>query len=818
MPPSPQSQPVPNNAPWGLPLQLIGLLIAGALVGLGLILWIAANWQEFGKVGRFALVAAVIVSAAALGIISSRIRVPAALLGVFAIGGLFALFGQTYQSSANAYELFAIWAAVALPWVIVVRHDAVWALWVVVAFTALPLWIGSQGPFFAPNAWIVLPAWAIAIAISMLLSPWSRLQQWIGTTHWAFRLAVVLALGLIVSHALPAIISRGDSILGWIGFAAVAAAVAGFVHLLPLNLMLLSAATFGLDVLLICALAKPLMQGSMSQSGLFLSGLISAVVMAGSAVAILKLTASRRDTAATATAEAGPMSTWPVAVLSGLGALLTSLPVIAFLAATFGNDLFRGAATYIAGVVALASAIALMRGAAAISFRQQLAFIGLVIGMLLLSFAVFRDMPAAFAATMMLAVSAGLALVVPARWIAGLLGAISAGFFVVAASKLLGNFTHPANGYALAYLTAAVAGAIGLGATSDFAAGALSRSFAERAHSYVAGWCGGMLIALMAGNPSFLLSQNFGQVGRLINQLVSIDLSPNLVNISAVVVTGLGIAYLVRRAAAWPGLPAYAICGVIAVLSYVRSPIAGAFAIFAVATATGHRALTYLSGFAIIWLIGSFYYWLGWPLIAKAYLLGCLGIALGGIIFASSGGKRPTMALNIDGGATARPTLTITLTLVTVLATAATVGSGIWQNEDIIKNGRRVFVALAPVDPRSLMRGDYMALNFKTPRLPRPSKSQQRFEMPVWAIANINNNSVATIDSFAYKGAQNIVGDIVLRIHVQRRRVVIGTNAFFFQEGQRDKYSKARFGEFRVGRNGKPILIGLADENRLRIE
>ncbi len=817
MPPSPQSQTVPNDAPSDVPLQLIGLLIAGSLVGLGLVLWIAANWQEFGKVGRFTLVAAAIVLAATLGIVSSRARGPAALLGVFAIGGLFALFGQTYQSSANAYELFAIWAAVALPWVIAVRQDAVWSLWVVVAFTALPLWIGAQGPYVAPNAWIVLPAWVIAIAISALLSPWSRLQQWTGTTHWAFRLAVVLALGLIVSHALPAIISSGDSILGWVGFAAVAAAVAGFAQLQPLNLMLLSAATFGLDVLLIFALAKPLLQGSASQSGLFLTGLISAGVMAGSAVAILRLAASKRDTGATATAQPGSMSTWPVAVLSGLGALFTSLPVIAFLAITFGNDLFRGAATYIIGVAVLASAIALMRGAGAISFRQQLAFIGLVIGMLLLSFAVFRDMPAAFAATMMLAVSAGLALVVPARWIAGLLGAISAGFFVVAVSKLLGNLTHPADGYALAYLAAAVAGAIGLGASSDLAASTSSRS-GERVHSYITGWCGGMLVALMAGNPSFLLSQNFNRVGRLMNQSVSIDFSPNLVNISAVVVTGLGIAYLIGRATVWRGLPAYAICSVTAVLSFVRSPIAGAFAIFAVAAATGHRALTYLSGFAIVWLIGSFYYWLGWPLTAKAYLLGCLGIALGGIVFASGSGKQPTVTLNVAGNAIAPQARSIALTLAALLATAATVGSGIWQNEDIIKNGRRVFIALAPVDPRSLMRGDYMALNFKTPRLPRPGKSQQRFEMPVWAIAEINEHDVATIDSYAYKGAQNLAGDIVLRIHVQRRRVVIGTNAFFFQEGQRDKYSKARFGEFRIGQSGKPILIGLADENHRRIK
>jgi uncharacterized membrane-anchored protein len=40
---------------------------------------------------------------------------------------------------------------------------------------------------------------------------------------------------------------------------------------------------------------------------------------------------------------------------------------------------------------------------------------------------------------------------------------------------------------------------------------------------------------------------------------------------------------------------------------------------------------------------------------------------------------------------------------------------GIWQKEDLVANGQPVFVALAPVDPRSLLQGDYMRLNFRVP-------------------------------------------------------------------------------------------------------
>ncbi|MFY0614558.1 MAG: GDYXXLXY domain-containing protein [Hyphomicrobiaceae bacterium] len=807
------------GVPWGAPPALIGLLIAGALVGLGLILWIAANWQDFGKVGRFTLVASIILSAAVIGIVSSRARVAAALLGVFAIGGLFALFGQTYQSTADAYELFAVWAAVALPWVIAARHDAVWCLWVVIAFTALPLWLAAQGPGYSQNVLDALTAWAIAIALGALLSPWSGLERFIGSTHWAFRLAGILACLLVVSSAIGAGPDRAPF---WIGLAIMAAAVVGLAWLRPFDLMLLTAATFGLDVLTIYALAKPLLGTSYDQGGLLLTGLISAVVIAGSAAAILKIAGAQSDTRFTLStnADAGrDTNTWPVTVLSGVGALLTAVPVIAFLALTFGRALWEGMSTYIMSVAALAGAIALMRGSDSKSFRQQLAFIGLVIGLLLLSFAVFRDMPRTFAAVGMLAVCTGLAVVVPVRWVASLLGATSAGFFVFAVSNLLKGLNAsdlPDIRWTIACLVVAAIGALSLSRINGQAISmtTFSQTSIARAQAFVTGWCGGALMITLAGNPTFLLSRGFQ---RLANATIPIELGPNISNGLALALVGGGITFLMSRGSAWRNLPTAAICGVLAVLAYVRPPIAGAFAIYVAARVTGHRPLTYLSAFAIIWLIGSFYYWLGWPLTAKAYLLGCLGIALGGVILAS-GELHRAITLPTEHSPTTQPVLAIALTLVSVLATAATVGTGIWQNEDIIKNGRRIFIALGPVDPRSLMRGDYMALNIRAPRLPRSNRTRRRNETPVWASASIDKDDVATINRYAYRGADTIYGDIVLQIRMQGGRVVIGTNAYFFPEGQGAKYSKARFGEFRVGKDGKPLLTGLADENRQRID
>ena len=45
----------------------------------------------------------------------------------------------------------------------------------------------------------------------------------------------------------------------------------------------------------------------------------------------------------------------------------------------------------------------------------------------------------------------------------------------------------------------------------------------------------------------------------------------------------------------------------------------------------------------------------------------------------------------------------------------AVANAGIWQKETLIANGRPIYIELAPVDPRSLMQGDYMALAFPLP-------------------------------------------------------------------------------------------------------
>lgn len=140
--------PAPDPALWRWFLDRFALWLGTALCAAGAICFIAANWEHLGKFTRLygmqALAIAVVAVAARLGL--ARLGGQVALwLAMVLLGGLLALIGQTYQTGADTWELFTLWAALALPWAFAGRHAAIWLLWIAVANIALGLWADTLG-------------------------------------------------------------------------------------------------------------------------------------------------------------------------------------------------------------------------------------------------------------------------------------------------------------------------------------------------------------------------------------------------------------------------------------------------------------------------------------------------------------------------------------------------------------------------------------------------------------------------------------------------------------------------------------------------
>ena len=128
--------------------------------------------------------------------------------------------------------------------------------------------------------------------------------------------------------------------------------------------------------------------------------------------------------------------------------------------------------------------------------------------------------------------------------------------------------------------------------------------------------------------------------------------------------------------------------------------------------------------------------------------------------------------------------------------------------ERIKREGEVVYLPLAPVDPRSLMQGDYMALRFAVAedieRGHVPGEGLGREGEVAFAPVALDAKRVATL---AHDPAQ---AAIKLRYRIRHGRVWLGTNAFFFEEGTGKRLEAAKYGEFRVDReSGEAVLVGL---------
>jgi uncharacterized membrane-anchored protein len=137
------------------------------------------------------------------------------------------------------------------------------------------------------------------------------------------------------------------------------------------------------------------------------------------------------------------------------------------------------------------------------------------------------------------------------------------------------------------------------------------------------------------------------------------------------------------------------------------------------------------------------------------------------------------------------------LLIVSLALVLGAVNWSIFAKERIRTHGERIYLALAPVDPRSLMQGDYMALRFELADRIDPKGSGS-------APLLVDANGVATLNP-----DPNAKG-LRIRYRVRNGSVWLGTNAFFFEEGSAERYAGARFGEFRIDReSGEAVLVGL---------
>ena len=151
-----------------------------------------------------------------------------------------------------------------------------------------------------------------------------------------------------------------------------------------------------------------------------------------------------------------------------------------------------------------------------------------------------------------------------------------------------------------------------------------------------------------------------------------------------------------------------------------------------------------------------------------------------------------------------------TIVILAGLAILALVNVSIYSRERLLNEGSVVILQLAPIDPRSLMQGDYMALRFQVGNDIRARVAKDS-PHDGYAVMTLDNRRVATFARID-NGSPLAANEARMRYRMRETQIKFATNAFFFQEGDARLYSAARYGEFRVDNDGESILTALRDE------
>lgn len=139
----------------------------------------------------------------------------------------------------------------------------------------------------------------------------------------------------------------------------------------------------------------------------------------------------------------------------------------------------------------------------------------------------------------------------------------------------------------------------------------------------------------------------------------------------------------------------------------------------------------------------------------------------------------------------------------TLLLVLVGVNLSIMKKEKTLAEGRTMLLELAPVDPRSLIQGDYMMLRY---RIAQDVPKEQLRENGC-IVVSLDSNNIAKF--IKIHEDEKLQADEYLLFYRNRGGLRLGAESFLFQEGDVKLYSRAKYGELKTDESGASVLLGL---------
>ena len=286
----------PRLSDWRRFLARLMLALGVLALTAGVVFFFAYNWHALDRLAKFALIDVCIV--AALGFVW-RLGVDSAAgkASLFAaailLGALFALIGQTYQTGADTFELFAGWAVAILPWALVGRFAALWLLWLLLLNLAVLLYFSTMHWLFG---FVFSPARALWVSFALnatALAVWEgvayRIASW-PRAPWATRILIAVSTAVVTALAVTAIFSAHVQAWGGLAWFAWLAGVYFVYRRTVRDLFALTLSVLSVVVVVAAFLGQYLLTGT-DAGGLLIIG-IAVIVLSAIGGAWLKRVAA----------------------------------------------------------------------------------------------------------------------------------------------------------------------------------------------------------------------------------------------------------------------------------------------------------------------------------------------------------------------------------------------------------------------------------------------------------------------------------------------------------------------------------------------
>lgn len=293
---------LPDRAAWRRFLDRLFLWLGALMLAAALIFFFAYNWDALGRYARFALAEGALILAVGvawkLGF-DRRTGQVALFVAALSVGALLALVGQTYQTGADPWELFAVWALAILPWCAIGRLSALWLLWLALLNLSLAAYYTALGSFFGwmfdaeALLWLLL-----ALNVTALLS-WelaAARREWMRQA-WGRRLiATVVAMHLSALGLWAIFEWRPHSVAALLIWLALSVAGAYRYRFRQPDLYILAVGALTGIVIVTGAVGKVVIDGMDAEAGGFLLTALVVIGISAAAAHWLRVVAGEMNT------------------------------------------------------------------------------------------------------------------------------------------------------------------------------------------------------------------------------------------------------------------------------------------------------------------------------------------------------------------------------------------------------------------------------------------------------------------------------------------------------------------------------------------